>query len=438
MGAPRCCGRDLLYALILSLGSLTFGYIVAFPSPAESIIFKKDDAPDPLGRLFFKSISSLTAILGPFVVNFLLSPRLQLGRRITCFILSVTGCLFWSLLLIVFVVGKQDNPENHHFVAIVGRALLGLTMGSFSALTPMYVVEIAPPALTGIFGTFPQVFIASGVSLCYLVGILANQDGLGAWYVLVGFGAGIDALLSFLIWLVPESPAIIQEQNRTANESGETVCSAKWLPFMIQAALFGFFQQFTGINAIVTDVHTLFGMAGVRIDGFQDLPAFLASTTQIIACIASGPLINALGRARVWMLSFAICAVADMGYAVCHSKPKGLGPWWLQLAIVGLHLLGFGLGAGPIAWFIVPEMFPAIVRPQAVVVAAVSNWVCSFVVIALFAGLRENWRMIEWSFVAFAIISLGGVEFGHLYVRNPELEDDMRNREIYDDLVSSV
>jgi MFS family permease len=104
--------------------------------------------------------------------------------------------------------------------AIISRALLGFTMGSFSALMPMYGVELAPPPLTGIVGTFPQIFIASGVSLCYLVGWIVQHynDNQQALYCLVGVGAGIDGLLAVLIWLIPESPAIIQEQNRTVNE----------------------------------------------------------------------------------------------------------------------------------------------------------------------------------------------------------------------------
>jgi MFS family permease len=438
MAPPRCWGKDLIYVLILSLGSLTFGYIVAFPSPADRIL------PDIFGadvdhyRPVFNSIASLTAIVGPFAVNFLLSPRWQLGRRLTCFIIAVSGCAFWSLQLLASEIPKEHRP----ILALFGRVSLGITMGCFSALMPMYVVELAPPSLTGIFGTFPQIFIASGVSFCYLVGFApkntSSEFSFSPWWILIGCGAGIDALLSVLIWFVPESPAIIQEQNRTANESGETLCSRKWFRWMIIAAAFGFFQQFTGINAIVTDVTTIF--TGIVPGEELGYVPFWVSIAQIIACIGSGPLINKIGRDRVWMLSFAICGMADLGYAITnYDSETRMGPKELQIVILFLHLLGFGLGAGPIAWFIVPEMFPTIVRPHAVVVAAVSNWIWSSIVIAGWSVMSKSGiRVSKFSaFLFFAIISMGGILFGKWYVRNPEIEEEQLTKDLFEDLVST-
>jgi MFS family permease len=421
-------GKNLIYTIILSLGSFTFGYIISFPSPADrvfDILVPSISKEDPK-HTFFKSVSSLTAIVGPFLVNILLSPRLNLGRRITCFIIAVTGCMFWML--------QVDSGSPKIELLIAGRALLGLTMGCFSSLIPLYVVELAPSDQTGCFGTFPQVFIALGVTVCWAIGSFVDEDHL--WDALVFFGAGIDGLLGLLIWFVPESPACIQERNRTVNESGESLFSRKWFRWIIIAAGFGFFQQFTGVNAIVTDLHDLLMNMWKNDDKKEwnaGIGSFVSSVAQVIACGFSGPLIERWGRDKIWTLSFALCAVADVGLAVM-DRVKNANPWY-QVAFIFLHLFGFGLGAGPIAWFIVPEMLPTIVRPTGVVLAAVSNWICSFAVIHLFPTMKEKIHIFG-SFLLFGVMSIAGSVFGFFCIRNPELDDERVACDIYDDLTS--
>jgi hypothetical protein len=159
---PSYCGATLLYTLILCLGSVTFGFVLAFPSPSTPEMRKEFTGVSDQSFTLYNSISSLVAIFGPFLVNLLFAPPLLCGRRLACFVFAVTGAGFWLLLL--------PTTASTFWIAIVARALLGITLGAFSALPPMYVVEISPPALTGFYGSFPQLFIATGVTVCYLVG----------------------------------------------------------------------------------------------------------------------------------------------------------------------------------------------------------------------------------------------------------------------------
>jgi hypothetical protein len=87
--------------------------------------------------------------------------------------------------------------------------------------------------------------------------------------------------------------------------------------------------------------------------------------------------------------------------------------------IIGVFLLMYGLGAGPIPWFFVPERFPTPIRSYAMSIIACLNWFIAWGLINLRAQYADDlsgWR----AFLVFAILSLVGGVFGFFYVRNPE------------------
>ena len=52
----------------------------------------------------------------------------------------------------------------------VGRFLLGVYTGINSNLIPVYLISISPPELTGIIGSFNQLFITIGIAVAYGLG----------------------------------------------------------------------------------------------------------------------------------------------------------------------------------------------------------------------------------------------------------------------------
>jgi MFS family permease len=408
------CVKELGYSLILCLGSLTFGYVMAFPSPALPQMqddWGKPSVPE-VQWTFFNSITALSAIFGPFITKALLLPRFRLGRRITCFILAVCGCGFWLIML--------AHGVNRFWVGLVARCLLGLTIGAFSALCPMYIVELAPPEATGFFGTLNQLCIATGVVVLYLVGSWVS------WKYIAVIGAVILGALSLLVWLVPESPATGQVGNASdqGEDSGETVFSKTYICPLLVCIAFMFFQQLSGINAILTNLGDLFSRAGVTLE--TGYASAIAAIAQVIACLAAGFLIEKFGRRVVWIISFGMITVTDLLYGI-YELPKlrdnDTFPTWFPILVIFLNLLGFVAGAGPIPWFIVAEMFPDSVRPSAVSIVSTSNWVFAFAVLQLFPEMQKGLEL--WGcFILFAVVSLIGTIFGLFYVKNPEIAED--------------
>jgi Na+/melibiose symporter-like transporter len=300
----------------------------------------------------------------------------------------------------------------------------------------MYIVELAPPESTGFFGSIHQLLVSTGIVILYLVGSWVH------WQTAAIIGACITGALSILLWLVPESPAVAQ-QNRMAVESQsqmqtdsppDTVFSKRWFGSTMVGCSFLFFQQLTGISAIVTNLGDLFDKAGVSLP--SGYASAISGSAKVVACLSAGLLVERFGRKIVWVISFGGIAVMDLLYALCRmASLTDKFPNWFPIGVIFLNMLFYGLGAGPLPWFLVPERFPTSIRPTAVAMATASNWICAFAVIFLFPTMQEG--MQEWgTFLTFSVVTFVATVFGIFKVTEPVLEDVGDHKEVYDDLVT--
>jgi MFS family permease len=394
------CGRELAYTFILALGSLTFGYVMGYYSPAHvSMIDEWGDVIKDSTFGWFNSVTSLTAILGPFITNFLVTPNLPFGRKITCFIIALASTTFWLLFL--------GLSSDHFWLGILARALLGLGIGAFSALVPMYVIELAPPEATGFFGTIPQICVSGGFVVVFLFSQWMD------WRKVAICGAAITGACALLVWLVPQVTA------KQAEGPTESPFKAKYAARLIVGSLLSLFQQLSGINAILTNLTDLFKNANVSLE--PNYASALSSSAQVIATIAASFLIQKFGRKIMWVISFGGIAITDLLYGLTEFKKfkdaKTFGPVF-PIVVIFLNLLAFGTGAGPIPWFIVPEMFedaPAARAPATSFVSSL-NWIFAFGVVELFPYMKKGLGL-GWSFIFFAIASTIATIFGLFYVK---------------------
>jgi MFS family permease len=165
----------------------------------------------------------------------------------------------------------------------------------------------------------------------------------------------------------------------------------------------------------------------------------ITGLAQFLACLSAGIVIEKLGRKRVWILSFGMVALTDFLHALywipaIHDK-QAL-PNWYPILIIFLNLFAFGLGAGPLPWFLIPERFPTSIRATAVSLATASNWAFSFAVIFLFPVMKSGMGAAG-AFITYAAVSLGGLIFGIFTVSDPELKPQGLHTDIYNEMVSS-
>ena len=89
------------------------------------------------------------------------------GRRRAIFILSTTLIADWYILCIF-----------DFFCLIFGRFLLGMLIGSFSVISPLYVREIAPKSIAGSIGMLNQGMACAGAMTAYIIAFIVpfNED----------------------------------------------------------------------------------------------------------------------------------------------------------------------------------------------------------------------------------------------------------------------
>jgi len=390
--------KELVYALILMLGAMNFGWILGYPSPAIPDIRDKymPNITDSQSQIF-NAISSLFAISGPFLSNTLLG---FMGRRPATFVIGFLSFVFW-------ILQTTFTPETF-WVAIVVRSILGSLMGACSSLIPLYIVEIAPPQYSGFFGSLNQLGIAFGIFMCFL---------LGTWYgwkTLCYIAAAQCVLLCILVWLVPETSSNSSEKEESSPT--ESICQAEHLPSLFIGMLLMFFQQFSGVNAILTNLTDLFVAAHVEIK--SGIASAIAASAQVISVFIGGSLMDKLGRKKIWIISLSGISGSLLLYSLTMKITMSS---WIPIISVFAFLLFFGLGAGPIPWFIVPELFPSSLRAKASSITASTNWLCAFSVIFLFKAMVKSLTQFG-SFIVFMIIAAAGSIFGVLYIQNPKNE----------------
>jgi len=186
------CSINLVYALVVAMSSMTMGEVMCYPSPTGVYIRALHNlTDDSMEWAFYNAVVTITAITGTFVVSGLLK-CFGNSRKLVVFTVDVMGVAFWL---------ANGVTKMSIWAGMGSRALLGIVAGCSSAISPVYLVELAPTGAEGFFGFFHQLFVVIGfvVILC----LAPSLDFLGLNYV----GAATCAIQGILIWFIAESPA---------------------------------------------------------------------------------------------------------------------------------------------------------------------------------------------------------------------------------------
>ena len=399
----RC--KELLMAFVIMLGSNTMGTVGIYPSPtAKAIQAHHHLSETSFEWSFYNSVAFLFAIMGPFFTKFLLN-RFGGKRRHTIFIIDVISTISWLL---------NCTTKLNIWAGIVSRGLLGISMGAFSSISPMYLIEISPPDASGFFGSLNQIGIVIGQCFFSLIGKFVDYMGLNF------IGAAISFLQSILIWFIIESPSvkIPESSNSKINSSHESLFQKKYLNGIIIGVALMFFQQFSGINGILTNLSSIMTTAGLDLD--PNYQSAISILSQLIAVFIGSLLIDKLGRKTVWILSSAISTVSLLVMAL---NEKFNWSSVLPLVCIFSYQLGFGLGLGPIPWFLIPEYFADDIRPAATMVCTISNWIFAFIIVMCFPEMKAKMEMFGVTLLFMVVCAVSTI-FGAFKITEPERNND--------------
>lgn len=374
----------ILWSVTVALGGLLFGMDVANISGAEQRIQKLWDLSD-----WMHGTAMAMALYGTvFGAGFGSVPANKFGRKKT---LIVIGIVF-----LVSALGSAFANDVYTFMAF--RFLGGLSVGASSVVAPVYISEIAPPKHRGKMGIAFQINVVSGILLAYLINyLLRGVGGEDDWRYMLGVIAIPSLLFSVLMLFTPESPRwlilykndeagarkvfeksgapadeLVQEIRESAHvrQQKESLFSGKFSRPLMLAFLLAFFNQLSGINAIIYFAPRVFEMAGLGKDA-----AFLSSAgigiVNFIFTMLGWYLIDRSGRRTLmyigsvgYIVSLSLMALAFGGYL--HG-----GITIFVFAFIAAH----AIGQGSVIWVFLSEIFPNSVRAAGTSFGCLTHWV---------------------------------------------------------------
>lgn len=407
------------------LGALSMGLALGYTAPALVDMEKDTNASifdkDPNTKENQKNMIGSMLAVGAFFGGLLGEPaNKMLGRR-------------WSLIVygLPFVIGwLLITTANGLTMIIMGRVLTGLCCGLVSGTAPTYVVEIAPPQIRGLLGTCFQVMVVIGILLDALFSTFLGWQGLAGVSIIAAVA------MSVLMFAMPETPQWLLSKSRNdeaeaslkelrvgsinqefdtmkqtatnAQQSGSQYSLAVlrsrefYKPFYLALFLM-FFQQFSGINAVLFYQGSIFKKAAPELDPTK--ATIYVCLAQVIATIIGSFLVDRLGRKALLLISgvgHTISLLVFGFYINLSEKDKDFqtNNAWIALVSLITFISSFSIGYGPIPWMMIPELSSARVRSIIASLATAFNWICVYGVTAL---PSYNWTY--WMFAGICAVS---------------------------------
>lgn len=390
-----------MVASIAAVGGLLFGYDTGVISGALLYL-------EPAFHLApTASEIAVSAVLIGAIIGAAVGGRLAdgIGRKKALIVLGI-----------IFAVGAiltAIAPNLGFFIAF--RIIVGIGIGAASMITPMYIAELAPPAIRGSLVTFFQLAVTIGIAVAYWVDLAFANAGMG-WRPMfaVAFIPGSLLALGMLLlsetprWLASKGrwddasralehtvrgPAKQQELNdiRKTLEEEKTASVRELLrPGLRLALLVGvglaIFQQLVGINTVIYYAPTIFGYAGFSSASAAILATSIVGVVNFLSTILSLLLVDRVGRRPL-----LICGIAGMVITlIAMGIVFAIGPThagWFVLICLLAYIISFAIGMGPVFWLMTSELFPNRLRGRGASISSLCNWAANLAVSITFLTL---------------------------------------------------
>jgi SP family galactose:H+ symporter-like MFS transporter len=428
---PEHAQRQLVrWGVIGALGGFLFGYDTGVVSGALLFI-KRDFDLGAFEQGAVVSVLLLGAMIGAAQAG---RPADRYGRRPALLLIAA-----------IYTVGILAAAVAPSFATLLAaRFVMGLGVGAASAVVPLYLSEVAPPAVRGRLVSLNQLMITIGIVSSYLVALIFAGSGDWRWMFAVG---GVPSVLFLLGMLrAPETPpwleargrdddarAVLREvtdeagveemmgsYRRAREESGQRLGLGALLrsraarPALVIGVTLAALQQFGGINTIIYYSATIFENTGLEASE-AIVGSLVIGAINVAMTVVSIRLVDRRGRRPLLRLSLTGMIVTLALLGLTFELPVEGVDSWLALVCILLYISAFAIGMGPIFWLLIAEVFPADARAEGAAVSSTANWLANFVVGLLFLPVIDAVGEGP-EFWIFAVICIAGLVFVNRYV----------------------
>lgn len=444
--------RNSLYifslTLVAAIGGLLFGYDTAVISGAEKSVQAYLITSLDLGTLAHgATISSalIGCIIGGLISGYFAS---AFGRKKSLIIAAV---LFFISALgsgyPEFLLFQQGEPSIALlFVFNLYRIIGGVGVGLASAITPMYIGEIAPADIRGKMVSFNQFMIIFGMLVVYFVnwGIANGQtvewiNDIGWRYMFAS--EAIPALMfAILLFFVPETPRylvlkredskaiqvlakingseeakiILRDIKNTYSLTKERADSVKLFSYgklvIIIGIMLSVFQQFVGINVALYYAPRIFESMGAAKDASM-IQTIVMGLINVVFTVVAILTVDKWGRKPLLITGSIGMAIGMFGVAsLAFADIIGIS----TLIFIIIYTASFMMSWGPICWVLIAEIFPNKIRGQAVAVAVAAQWAANYFISSTYPMMMEFSGGLTYGF--YGVMSILSAVFVWIWV----------------------
>lgn len=395
--------RLFFWSLTSALAGFLFGFDTVVISGAEKTI-------QALWGLSpeWHGIAMGSALYGTVVGSLIGGwPTDRFGRKAT---------LLWiGVLYFVGAVGSGLASNLTLFIA--ARFIGGLGIGISTVAAPLYISEIAPPRQRGRLAGMFQFNIVFGILIAFVSNALLAGIGENAWRWMLGVAAFPSFLYAVMCFGIPESPrwllsrkgdraagidvlrriqpgASQSEIDAMANEitaasTAEGTTGLFWSrrlrkPILL-AILIAFFNQLSGINAILYFAPRIFELTGLGAKAAL-LQSVGIGLTNLVFTFVGLWLIDRLGRRTLLYIgSFGYIGSLGLTAWAFFTQHYTIVP-----ACIFAFIAAHAIGQGAVIWVFISEIFPNRHRAEGQALGSFTHWIFAALLTTFFPRMVSS------------------------------------------------
>jgi MFS transporter, SP family, arabinose:H+ symporter len=429
-GSSRLRRDVIFWSITSSLAGFIFGFDTVVISGAEQTIQRLWILSAGVHGLVMASALYGT-VLGSLIGAW---PADRFGRKPT---------LLWVGLL-YFVSAVWSGLAWDATSLAIARFIGGVGIGISTVAAPMYIAEISPPThrgrLTGLF----QFNIVFGILVAFASNAALGGIGDNAWRWMLGVEAVPALAYTLMCIAIPESPRWLLTRKRPPDRAAgvqvlrridpdasqekidseaDSIAAASvttstaerfWtkrlrIPILL-AFLVAFFNQLSGINAILYFAPRIFELTGLGPRAAL-LQSIGIGVTNLIFTFVGLHLIDRVGRRTLltwgsvgYILSLGLCAWAFF-----------TGNFAIVPACIFAFIASHAVGQGAVIWVLIAEVFPNEHRAAGQSLGSATHWIFAALLTTAFPLMVGTFAP-GWIFAFFAFMMVLHLAWARLMV----------------------
>ncbi|EFJ37603.1 hypothetical protein SELMODRAFT_451487 [Selaginella moellendorffii] len=401
----RTTSYVILACIVAACGGLTIGYEIGISGKTRFVIdlsrisFVLSQVNEDKRLIIFTSSLYLVGIAASLLASHVTKIY---GRRLS--ILCGGLCSLVGAVL----SGAAQNLA----MLILGRIMHGIGLGFGNQAVPLYLAEMAPAKIRGALIIMFQLAITIGILCANLI----NYGSLWGWRLSLGL-AGVPAILMTMGgFFLPETPNSLIERGRyeearrlltkirgteevdaeyedikEASELAVTnpfkaIFQRKNRPQLVMATMIPFFQQFTGINAIMFYALVLFKKLGFGTDASL-YSAVITGAVNVMATLVAITFVDKCGRRALFLEAGVQMFFTQMAIGLIFAIITPLSKSFAVIVVIMIciYVSSFAWSWGPLGWLI--EIFTLETRSVGQGINVAVNFLFTFVIAQAFLAM---------------------------------------------------